>query len=194
MSTSSLAPPVAPEAVADLLRTRRTIHTFRPDVPDRALLLEALELACWAPNHKMTEPWRFYLLGPETVAAITDLNADIVTEKRGERAGRLKRERWGQMPGWLLVTCTRDDNPLRDQEDYAATACAIQNLMLYLWSQGIGMKWGTGAVTRDLRFFDITGVDPAIERIVGLFWYGYPEKVPRACPRQPLATVLHELP
>ena len=142
----------SPEATAALLRGRRTIHDFQPEAPPRERILDAIELARWAPNHRMTQPWHFTLLGPETAAAIIDLNAEIVAAKKGADAGEAKRRRWSAVPGWLLVSCDRSDDPLTAQEDYAATCCAIHNLSLALWSHGIGMKWTTGAVTRDPRF------------------------------------------
>lgn len=178
---------------AELIRSRRTIHLFKPEKPPREVILRAVDLARWAPNHYLTEPWRFYLLGSETAEAIVRLNAEIVTRRRGEAAGKSKLERWLGIPGWLLVTCRRDDDPVRDRENYAACACAIHNMQLYLWSEGVGMKWTTGRVTRHARFFDLVGVDRAEERVVGLMWYGYPAEVPETL-RRPVEEVLTELP
>jgi nitroreductase len=79
------------------------------------------------------------------------------------------------------------------REDYAACACAIQNLALFLWSEGIGMKWTTGKVTGDPRFYDLIWVDPAIESVVGMFWYGYPAKIP-VTQRKSVDEILVELP
>ena len=73
--------------VAELIRSRRTIHDFRGEPAPPELARRALDLARWAPNHHLTEPWRFYLLGPETAAAIARLNAEIVTAKSGPEAG-----------------------------------------------------------------------------------------------------------
>ena len=177
---------------ADLIRSRRTIHTFKPGVPPRAVILQAIDLARWAPNHRLTEPWHFYLLGRETATAIAHLNASIVAEARSPAAGRNKLERWLSMPGWLVVTCQRSADPMRSREDFAACACAVQNLQLYLWSEGIGVKWTTGAVTQDARFFDLLGIDPDEEELVGLFWYGYPAVVPQT-QRSPVEAILTEL-
>lgn len=47
----------------EIVRTRRTVGVFRPDLPPRDVVLQAIELACWAPNHRKTEPWRFHLIG-----------------------------------------------------------------------------------------------------------------------------------
>lgn len=181
--------------VAEVIRTRRSIQLFAPEpVPPRDVVRRAIDLARWAPNHRLTEPWRFYLLGPETARAVAELNAAMVTQERGDAAGRNKRERWLAIPGWLVVTRVNADDPLRAQEDYAACACAVQNIQLYLWSEGVGTKWTTGAVTRDPRFYECIGVDPGAETAVGLVWYGYPAEVPQPPPRRPVADVLSERP
>ena len=126
----------------------------------------------------MTEPWRFYLVGPETAARISQLNYEIVLDKRGEAAAQNKLQRWLTIPGWIVVTCNRVDEPVRSREDFAACCCAVQNLALHLWSIGIGTKWGSGAVTRDPRLYEILEADIQTEEIVGIFWYGYPAVVP----------------
>lgn len=180
--------------VAQLIRGRRTIHDFVADreVPAETLQ-RALELARWAPNHRATEPWHFYLLGRETAGAIARLNADMVTAKRGPEAGAEKLARWQAIPGWLLLTCDRSEDLELEREDYAACCCAAQNLQLYLWSEGVGVKWTTGAVTRDPRFFDLVWVDPTVESVVGLFWYGYACEVPRPG-RKPVSEFVVSLP
>lgn len=180
-------------AFKDLIRNRRTVHSFAPGVPPRALIVDAIEAASWAPNHRLTEPWRFYLLGPQTAAAIAQLNAALVTASKGAPAGAAKLERWLGMPGHLVVTCSTSDDPLREREDYAACCCAIQNLQLVLWSEGVGMKWTTGAVVRESRFLELIGADPATESVVGMFWYGYPAEVPRMT-RKPIEAIVKERP
>jgi nitroreductase len=179
-------------SIAEIIRFRRTIHTFRPDVPPEERLLHALDLARWAPNHKLTEPWRFYLLGRQTALAIADLNGDLLDAQKGPGAGDAKRARWREMPGWLVITCRRSADPLRQKEDFAACCCAVQNLALVLWNEGIGLKWATGDIIRDGRFFDLLHIDPDREEVVGLFWYGYPAEVPDTL-RRPLAEVLSRL-
>ena len=182
-----------PEATANLLRSRRTIHLFRPDPPARELVDEAIALACWAPNHRLTEPWRFCWVGPETWQAIAELNAQLVSEKRGKDAAAAKLKRWLAVPGVVLVTCIRSEDPVRDEEDYAATACAVHNMALFLWSHGVGTKWSSGSVTRHPMFYRLFDIDPTIERVVGLIWYGYPDKVP-ATQRKPLEAVYRAVP
>lgn len=178
----------------DTILQRRTISSFKPDsVPPREIVDNALEAARWAPNHRFTEPWRFYLLGPETAKAIVDINTELVRAKSGDDVAAAKQQKWSSVPGWLAVTCVKNDDPLIAQEDYAACACAIQNIQLSLWEQGVGVKWTTGAVTRDPRFYDTLWIDPAQETVVGLLWYGYPAEVP-VSRRKPVSELLIELP
>ena len=177
---------------AEVLMGRRTIELFLQTPVPKALLLEAIEAATWAPNHRLTEPWRFYLLGEESTQRCLDLCEKIVTANKGADAGRWKRESWAQKPGWLVVTCQSSDDELLQREDYGATCAAIQNALLYLWKAGVGSKWTSGAITRDSRFFDIVGIDEHDEFVVGLVWYGYPKLTPTQS-RTPVADVLREL-
>jgi nitroreductase len=178
---------------ARVLRGRRTIDQYLHTPVPEELVREAIEVATWAPNHYLSEPWRFILPGPETVTRIVDLNASMVAEKKSPEHGEHKRKAWSDKPGWLIVTCRRDDDALREREDYAACCAAIQNLMLYLWKAGVGSKWTTGPVTRDTRFFDIIETEPEQEFVVGMLWFGYPKITPEQS-RAPVDDVLTELP
>jgi len=179
-------------AVTTLIRARRTVHEFTARRPPHALVLEALDAARWAPNHHRTEPWRFTLLGPQAIARVIDLNTEFVRAKNGDAAAANKRARWQAVPGWLVVTCVRSDDPVREREDYAACCCAVQNFALALWAAGIGSKWSTGALTRDPRFLTAIEADAAHEFCVGLVWYGYAAAIP-AQTRKPLADVLRDV-
>ncbi|HIF52059.1 MAG TPA: nitroreductase [Thiotrichaceae bacterium] len=176
------------------ITTRRTIHDFIPDRSvDKDVVKAAIAAACWAPNHHLTEPWRFLLLGRETISDICELNKEMLTETKGIEKAEHKYKRWMEIPGWLIVTCQKSDDDVRYQEDYASCCCAIQNLMLILWQQGIGTKWSTGPVTFDERFYDLAWINKDMENVVGLIWYGYPADTPQTV-RKPLQQVLTELP
>jgi nitroreductase len=179
--------------LAEIIRGRRTINLFLQTPVPRQLVRDAIETAVWAPNHHVTEPWKYYLLGQETIGRCIDLVRDIVTEKKDARAGEFKAKSWSEKPGWLVVTCSRSADVLRQQEDYAACSAAVQNLMLFLWRAGVGSKWTTGDITLDPRFFDIIGIDAEEEMVVGLIWYGYPKLTP-AQSRKKARDVLTELP
>ena len=177
------------QGVARVLRERRTVHEFTAVRPPLDIVTQAVDLARWAPNHYRSEPWHFYLLDRNTAARVVELNADIVSRNKGDKVAAIKRKRWSSMPGWMVVSCAHSNDEIRAREDYAACCCAVQNMAVYLWDQGIGMKWTTGEVTRDSRFFDTIGMDYEKVYVVGLFWYGYPASVPTQH-RRPLAEIL----
>lgn len=185
---------ISASTIEQLICGRRTIHDFKPaPVPPVSVIHEAIATARWAPNHRLTEPWHFYLLGPESISNVIQLNTDIAVKKYGEKDAHKKQERWSRIPGWLVLTCDRSGDPVRSQEDYAACCCAAQNLMLYLWHHGIGVKWTTGDVIRDQRFYDLLWIDPEAESVVGMYWYGYPEEIP-VTERKPPHQLIIELP
>jgi nitroreductase len=179
--------------LAERMRARRTTNQFLRQKVSRKLVRDAIELARWAPNHHLTEPWRFYLFGDATIAACARLIGEIATEKKGAEFGAFKEKSAAVIPGWLLVTCRKSDNELLQQEDYASCCCAVQNLMLFLSEAGVATKWTTGAVTRDQRLFDMLQIDSTQEFVVGLFWYGYPRILPDQS-RKNLDEILVEVP
>ena len=177
---------------AEVLRGRRTINLYLQMPVSAALVRDAIEAATWAPNHHVTEPWRFYVLGKKTIAACIERVRELVAAKKDAKAAAFKAASWAEKPGWLVVTCRREGDDLQQREDYAACCAAVQNLMLYLWKAGVGSKWTTGDITRDARFRDIVGMGDE-EFVVGLIWYGYPKLTPEQS-RSDLADVLEERP
>jgi nitroreductase len=178
-------------AIAERIRGRRTVKLFLKRPVSRKLILAAIEAARWAPNHHVTEPWHFYVLGPEAIRASVELTRVVTTERKGPKLGDFKADSAAAVPGWLVVTCGRSDDGDRQQEDYGSCCCAIQNLMLYLSAAGAASKWSTGLVTKDQRFYDLLGIDAGKEFIVGLIWYGYPKITPTQS-RKDVASIVTE--
>lgn len=164
--------------IAERIRSRRTTKLFLRRAVSKDLIRDAVEVARWAPNHHLTEPWHFYLFGDDTIAKCIDLIRTIVTETKDEDLAEFKAKSAAAIPGWLLVTCKKSDDELLQREDYASCCCAIQNLTLYLSEAGLASKWTTGLIIRDQRFFDLLGINSDEEFVVGLIWYGYPKMLP----------------
>lgn len=194
----------APSALAgdllDLLRQRRTTPLFLPDAVPEEVLEEALDAGRFAPNHKRTEPWRFTVVGPDTKEALTPLWTAVAlsrlpadaTEERREEARRASRAKWESKPTVVVVSQVLDPDPFRREEDFAAVACAIQNVQLAAWALGLGSQWSTTAATRDAAVLARLGI-PETERVVGFLFVGYPAAVPEAR-RRPLEEVLRRTP
>ena len=178
--------------LAERMQSRRTTNQFLRQKVSKKLILDAIELARWAPNHHLTEPWHFYLLGEQKIAASAELIGEIVTERKNAELGEFKQKSAAVIPGWLLLTCKKSDDELLQREDYAACCCAAQNLSLYLSEAGVAVKWTTGPITRDQRFFDLLQIDSSKEFVVGLFWYGYPRILP-AQSRKDVGDIVSEI-
>jgi nitroreductase len=177
--------------LAERIRSRRTTKLFLKQAVDRKLILDAIEVARWAPNHHLTEPWHFYVLGSRKIRECVDLTRTVVTEIKDAKMGKFKAESAAAIPGWLVVTCKKSDDELLQREDYASCACAIQNLMLYLSEAGVATKWATGPITRDERFYELLGADPNSVLVVGIIWYGYPKITPEQS-RQEVSLIVTE--
>ncbi len=173
----------------DTIYARRSIREFtdRPVSEDEIRTL--LAAAASAPNHRMTEPWRFYVLGPDARraygAALGARKAKRVEDPEAARAVVEKVEsRLAGLPAMLAVSIVLDDNPEIREEDYAAAFMAIQNLSLAAHEMGLGTHIKTGAVMDDPRSREAVGV-PDGERVVATVELGEPAGVPDPKPRRP---------
>ena len=180
--------------IHDLLAERWSPRAFEDRAVEPGKLGSLLEAARWAPNHRFTEPWHFYRLGPETADQVVALNTQLVAAKKGADAAEAKRQKWESVPTWLLVTCDRNEDALVAKEDYAATCCAIQNIQLSLWDNGVGCKWTTGDVTRDPALADLCWFNPASEEVVGLLMIGFAAEVPPPVRNKALPQICVDLP
>ncbi|WP_078989654.1 nitroreductase family protein [Priestia flexa] len=58
-------------SIRDVIRERRTIRTFNNDPIEKEAIIQLLDDASWAPNHKLRQPWRlvmFYGKGNESLS------------------------------------------------------------------------------------------------------------------------------
>ncbi|MCB9681938.1 MAG: nitroreductase family protein [Alphaproteobacteria bacterium] len=181
------------------LTTRRTVHAWTPaHLPD-AVVARALEAAHQAPCHKLTWPWRFTVVGPQTRAVLAE--AAVRAKAAGLPAGASLpdaaadgiRRKLLDASGLVVVHRMHVDDPHRAREDYAAVAAAIQNLMVSLHADGWASKWSTGAVTTAPATYAALGIDPEVARIEGFVWIGQPATVPTIT-RPPVASLVRHLP
>ena len=179
----------------DSIIARRTAHTYRNLSVDHRSMERALHAANHAPCHKLTFPWRFIRVGPQGRAATAQLAVRIKAEQRPLSAEDAKRVHDKTMaPPELVVACQiRNADPFRSREDYAACCCAIQNFFVSLASEGVSGKWSTGGITRDLRMYELLGLDPGAFEVIGFLWAGVAEPPPEIV-RPPQNAVVRAIP
>jgi nitroreductase len=163
--------------VEHAIRERRTHKVFGPEPVPRPLLDELLELARWAPNHHLTNPWRFRVLGPQTL------------ERLKRAAGPEGAAKLDRAPTLVAVTQLRCDDPAQDEEDLCATACAAYAVLLGAQSRGLASYWRTPAVLRTADGREAVGIGDA-ERFVALIHLGWPRQEKEAPERAPSSDVV----
>jgi nitroreductase len=184
--------------LSEAISSRRSVRQFSGRAIARAEIEQMLDAAVQAPNHRLTQPWRFYVLGPEARRAygavlgarkakkVEDpVAAQAVIDKVVATASAL--------PAQIAVTMTLAENPEVREEDYAATMMAVQNLLLTARSLGLATHLRSGAVMGDPNARAALGI-PDGERIVVMIDLGEPAEAPEAKPRRAAVEVTTWLP
>ena len=171
----------------DALRARRSAKSFADRVPSRDLIARLIEAATWAPNHRLTEPWRFVVLAGEERARFGEhLATAMAAAGATEKAVESTRAKPSRSP-ILVVVAQRGPAASAevDREDYAAVACATQNLLLAATAEGLASKWSTGEMAEMHAAREFLGLGEH-DRIVAYVYLGYPAGESGAEPvRQP---------
>jgi nitroreductase len=170
--------------VKDAIAARRSVKQFTDRVVTREEIERLLEAAVLAPNHRMTEPWRFYVLGPEARGkyghVLGSRKARRVEDPDAAAAVQSKVEKEHvALPAVIAVAIQQDDNPEIREEDYAAAMMAVQNILLTAAGMGLGTHVKSGAVMDDPGAREAVGVADG-ERIVALINVGEPAATPDA--------------
>ena len=156
--------------VETAIRTRRTHKAFGPEPLPRAQLEELLELATWAPNHHLTAPWRFRVVGPETLGRLKDAAGP-------EDAAKLDR-----CPTLVVVSAVQGEDPVQNEEDLHATAVASYIVLLAAHARGLAGYWRSPGLLRAEEGRAAVAL-PAEEHFVGLLHLGQPRQEKPAPPR-----------
>ena len=159
---------------------RRTVHAFNSRKVDEELIFNAINAANQAPCHRLTFPWRFYSIGISKRNEILKLAIDIKSSKKAlnENSKKIIRDKFLNPSHLLISSQILNKDELIKKEDYAACACAIQNLALSFASSGVQMKWSSGEIIRSKRIYNILNIDSKLEEIIGFIWVGYGKILP----------------
>jgi nitroreductase len=159
--------------VVEAIRTRRTHKSFGPDPVPREVLDELFDAARFAPNHHLTQPWRFRVLGPATLAALK------------EAAGPSEAPKLDRAPTLVVASALLTGLQQQDEEDVCATAAAIYGVLLAAHERGLASYWRTPAVLRTPAGRTAVSV-PDGERVLGLIHLGQARSEPPTKARAPL--------
>jgi nitroreductase len=174
---------------SDAIKSRRSVKRFTQRVVTREEIETLLSAAALAPNHKLTQPWRFYVLGPGARYAYgLALGARKAKKIEDPAAGAALRETVGQehraLPAMLAIAVVNVENPEAREEDYAAAMMAVQNISLVAVTLGLGTHIKTGAVMSDPAARAAVGL-PDDQRIVAIVNVGAPSEEAPPKKREP---------
>lgn len=177
----------------DAIQRRISVRRFRPDPVPRETIARLLDCAVRAPNHKLTEPWRFAVLTGAARSRLAELRAahrlqryiDPASAEARAAAEKIRRET-EETPAFIIVMCAVNPDELTREEDYAAAMMATANMMIAAEALGLGTYLKTGGIMRDPGVATLAGLEDG-HRVVGIVSLGYPaaEEPPRR--RRPAA-------
>jgi nitroreductase len=148
--------------VADAIRSRRTHKVYRREPVPRETLEQLLELARWAPNHHLTNPWRFRVLGPASLERLKQAAPD----------GAAKLDR---APTLVACSVLQTGDELQDIEDICAGACAVYAVMLAAHERDIATYWRSPKALREPAGRSALGIGDD-EHVLGLLHLGYADR------------------
>lgn len=176
------------------ISSRRTIKAFTGAAIAPAVVDELVTAATWAPNHRLTQPWRFAVADRDAIAHLAAfVGRPPVSDTVEARKLAAILPRLAACGAVVQVTCVRSADPERQREDLAAVSAAVATLLLAAHGRGIGSYWSTNPLMTHpatLRWF---GSDPAAEEHVATVWLGIPAETPPVPRRHPLAEVLRRV-
>ena len=184
--------------VTDAIQQRRSIKRFTERPVTRGEIEQLLAAATLAPNHRLTQPWRFHVLGPEARYAYGAALGERKARKAATpEAGRALRDAVANehraLPAMIVVSLVKNDNPEIADEDYAAAMMGVENLALTAVGMGLGTHLKTGGVMADPAARAAAGVGDD-ERIVAVVNVGEPNEVPPPKQRNPVDSCTSWLP
>ncbi len=182
--------PIRPrDGVAEAIRRRRSVKRFTGRPIPREVIEELLELAVLAPNHRMTEPWRFVVLGPSARRGFGELKGRERAARvdQPQAASRILERTIAQMeavPSMIAFLQQLADEPEVREEDFATVYMGMENLLLAAVARGLGTHVKTGAIFETPEVRELIGAR-AEERVVALVHLGEPAELPDPRPRRP---------
>jgi nitroreductase len=170
--------------VFDAITTRRSVGRVTQETVPREIIERILESAIHAPNHKITEPWRFHVFTGKGRGELAKARAEVARIIAGEEKedeelikGRISRERKKafRAPVVVAVISKAGRDEVETIENYAACSAAVQNMQLAAHSLGLGAMWRTGPVAYHEHMREFFALDDEGDKIVAYLYVGYPD-------------------
>ena len=182
---------LAADLVLETIRSRRSIGKVGPERPSRETIERLIEAATWAPNHHLTEPWRFFVLSGEARSALGQVMARALNGKPTTPQEREAFDRTAAKPlraPVVIAVAVEIGTGAVETEEIAAGAAAVQNLLLAAHAHGLAAMWRTGAAVFHPEVKAHFGLAPS-DHLLGFVYLGYPAGPAPVRERRPATAV-----
>ena len=178
LSSSEVTIPASVTSVYEAIYTRRNANDYTFDPVPEEKLNRLFDAAVWAPNHRMTEPTRFFALRKDGPARkrIADCAADFAYNRvanpnpaQKRRSAEGARARLMDAPAVVFVYSVPGPTEEVTRENYATACCAVQNMLLAAVAEGLHIGWSTGGVTQMPELAGELGAEEDWEMVGALF-------------------------
>ena len=170
--------PETDTSVYEAIYRRRMAWRFKDEPVSREVVNRILDTAIWAPNHRLTEPWRFFVIekDTETRRKVAQLAYDYSLEGTSNK-GRAEaaRQKVLEPPILVYVYNKPGDSEEVTRENYASVCCAVQNISLAGVAEGLTVTWETGRTTRSPKLGKALGAKKKWQ-MVGALSIGVPDE------------------
>ncbi|MDO3411701.1 nitroreductase [Saccharibacillus sp. CPCC 101409] len=179
--------------LSEAIRTRRSVGAVTSEEISRDRIERILEAGTWAPNHRKTEPWRFFVLQGEGRGKLASALADVEAAEKGIEPSAEQREEMlasalkkvSRAPVIIAVGCEPVEGPkIIPIEETLAVAAAVQNMLLEAHALGLGAVWRSGSPCYHPVMAERFGLGGS-GQMLGFIYLGYPDREPGEGKREP---------
>ncbi|UVI32029.1 nitroreductase family protein [Paenibacillus spongiae] len=166
----------------EAIATRRSVGKVKEDSIPKETIEQILEAGTWAPNHRLTEPWRFFVMSGEGRGKLGDAYYRIAMEgaaspgsEESVAAAEAAKKKALRAPVIIAVAAVPSDRKMVIEiEEYGAVYAAVQNMLLASHALGLGAIWRTGEPCYHPIMNEAFGLRLQ-DRVLGLIYLGNPE-------------------
>ncbi|MQG04500.1 MAG: hypothetical protein FI674_01965 [SAR202 cluster bacterium] len=171
------------EIIEKIIKERRNVRAFKNKTIPKKVISKIIEMGIWAPNHRMTEPWKFIIIQKNSEKRLSiskkiekyiKENSSNNNSKTVQKIADKARAEFESCPVIMYVCSSAGKNEEETLENYSSTSIAIQNMALYSWAVGVGIGWSTGKPIKVKGLKKILEV-PDSSIIAGCLYMGYIE-------------------
>ncbi len=182
-SGTVFADPAVADSAADhvlgAIRNRRSIGKMTDQAPGRDQICQLLEAGIWAPNHHLTEPWRFFVLEGDARSDLGNVMGAVAAKReqdpvRAQTIADKAAAKPRRAPCVIAIAVEpATDASVPEIEEIAAGCAAAQNMLLAAHALGLAAIWRSGWITFEPEIRDHFNLSPRA-KMLGFIYVGYP--------------------